>query len=128
MRPVPAKVPLYMVLPSPFFDSEDDDEDKDDFWMLQWRRKDGVRFHVIDRCTGTTRIFATSMAFMAIESVNAYDTEGACVNRRAPTFEQYRCLFNFPCSPQFSATLRDLPPSSLPRMPSSPPSRPQMAG
>ena len=36
-----------------------------------------MRLHLINRATGTTRIFATSMAFFAIEPVNAYDTEGA---------------------------------------------------
>ena len=37
----------------------------------------GVRLHLINRDTGTTRIFATSMTFCVIEPVNAYDTDGA---------------------------------------------------
>ena len=36
-----------------------------------------MRLHLIDRATGTTRIFATPATFYVIEPVNAYDTDGA---------------------------------------------------
>ena len=59
------------------FDSDDDDEDNlNNLYVFNWRPRDGVRLHVLDRVTGKASVFDLDMPFFAFFICNAFETEG----------------------------------------------------